>query len=480
MRVPHLETASEIEPGTALLAEQRVESRGLNKLSAEEIDDTLLAKLWEQVKILHAAHIAHRDLRRNNVVVDAQGQPWIIDFGYSEAAASPRRQAQDVAELVASLAAVVGPERAAQSAMQELGKDALVRAMPLLQPLALSSVTRAQVRSKPNLLAQIREQVAIATSVELPAPEPMARFQLKTVWMLAGAAVAIHVLLPQVDELQQSIQAFRSVIWLWLVPAFLGAAANYAAAAVALMGAAPLPLAFGRTLLVQVAGSFVNVMTVAGIGGMGLLERYVERSGVKRPAAAADGATSMSASVQFHLPTLIVASAMLGMSGVDPVHLPKHWQLLVAAVALLAGVGVASLAVWPQARRKLAPVRSALDGLLEIRKSPGRAARLLTGAAGVIITQILALLACLYAFGAKVSLLKVTVVFLGGTAVSAVSPTPGQLGAFEAAMVAGLTAVGVPAGQAVAAVLTFRLFTFWLPILAGFLAFRYLRREQVV
>jgi glycosyltransferase 2 family protein len=45
----------------------------------------------------------------------------------------------------------------------------------------------------------------------------------------------------------------------------------------------------------------------------------------------------------------------------------------------------------------------------------------------------------------------------------------------EAALVAGLTAVGAPTGPAVAGVLVFRLLTFWLPILPGWLACRALR-----
>ena len=63
-------------------------------------------------------------------------------------------------------------------------------------------------------------------------------------------------------------------------------------------------------------------------------------------------------------------------------------------------------------------------------------------------------------------------VYLAGAAVASISPTPGGLGAMEAALVAGLTAVGAPTGPAVAGVLAFRLLTFWLPILPGWLAYR--------
>jgi membrane-associated phospholipid phosphatase len=52
--------------------------------------------------------------------------------------------------------------------------------------------------------------------------------------------------------------------------------------------------------------------------------------------------------------------------------------------------------------------------------------------------------------------------------------------AVEAALVVGLMALGVQTGPAVAGVLTYRLLTFWLPIIPGFLAFRYLQHRQVL
>jgi undecaprenyl-diphosphatase len=58
-----------------------------------------------------------------------------------------------------------------------------------------------------------------------------------------------------------------------------------------------------------------------------------------------------------------------------------------------------------------------------------------------------------------------------------VSPTPGGLGALDAGLVAGLTHVGVPASIAVAGVLSYRLVTYWFPVLPGVVAFRWLRRN---
>jgi uncharacterized membrane protein YbhN (UPF0104 family) len=50
----------------------------------------------------------------------------------------------------------------------------------------------------------------------------------------------------------------------------------------------------------------------------------------------------------------------------------------------------------------------------------------------------------------------------------------------EAALATGLTAAGLPSETAVSAVLLFRLVTFWLPVLPGWLAFNALQRRELV
>ena len=47
-------------------------------------------------------------------------------------------------------------------------------------------------------------------------------------------------------------------------------------------------------------------------------------------------------------------------------------------------------------------------------------------------------------------------------------------------IVAGLTAVGVAHGPAIAGVLAFRLVTYWIPILPGWLTFRSLQKRGVL
>ena len=61
--------------------------------------------------------------------------------------------------------------------------------------------------------------------------------------------------------------------------------------------------------------------------------------------------------------------------------------------------------------------------------------------------------------------------------VSSVAPTPGGIGAVEAALIAGLTTVGVQSEVAVPAVFMFRIVTFWLPILPGWAMLVLLQRR---
>ena len=50
----------------------------------------------------------------------------------------------------------------------------------------------------------------------------------------------------------------------------------------------------------------------------------------------------------------------------------------------------------------------------------------------------------------------------------------------EAALVAGFTGVGMESGVAVAAVLSYRLLTYWLPILPGWISFHILERRNLI
>jgi undecaprenyl-diphosphatase len=129
------------------------------------------------------------------------------------------------------------------------------------------------------------------------------------------------------------------------------------------------------------------------------------------------------------------------------------------------------------AARKLLPsLTSSLASLGRVARSPVRLALLFGGSALVTLAYIAGLVASVEAFGVSASFVQVGAVYLVASFIAAASPTPGGLGAIEAALIAGLTGIGIPSGPAVSAVLLYRLSTYWLPVPPGWLSWRLLQR----
>jgi putative heme transporter len=71
--------------------------------------------------------------------------------------------------------------------------------------------------------------------------------------------------------------------------------------------------------------------------------------------------------------------------------------------------------------------------------------------------------------GGETALLPLLLVYVVGQLLAAVPITPGGVGVVEATMTGMLVASGAPAGEAIAAVLGYRLVSHWLPIVVGLL-----------
>ncbi len=121
-----------------------------------------------------------------------------------------------------------------------------------------------------------------------------------------------------------------------------------------------------------------------------------------------------------------------------------------------------------------------LPGLRTVAASPVKLTLLTGGSALITLAYIAGLAASVQAFGGHAGITEIGAVYLGAAVIAAASPTPGGLGAIEAALVAGLTGIGVPPGPAVSAVLTYRLATYWLPVIPGWAAWRLLQRRDYI
>ena len=113
-------------------------------------------------------------------------------------------------------------------------------------------------------------------------------------------------------------------------------------------------------------------------------------------------------------------------------------------------------------------------------RRPTNIALLLGGSAVVTTGYILSMYFSTLAFGGDLAFAQVGAIYLAGSAIASAAPTPGGIGALEAAVIAGLVAAGMPNDIAVPSVFLFRFATFWIPILPGWIAFPLLRREEYV
>ena len=468
--------------GSALLVMERVNGSSLDHIPEQGMSGTLLQELWKQVDGLHRARIAHRSLRAANIVVDRAGRPWIVDFSFSELSATQRQLALDVAELLASLAAIVGSGRAVDSAVAVIGPDGVASAVPLLQPLALSAGTRRAISRHDGLLAETRMAAAAASGREDQELAHIERIRPRTLLAIAAAAGAFYFLLPQLAQVGSSWRAIQSADWAWLPLIIAFSAATYLASAAALMGAVPQRIRFWPTVLAQAASSFVNRVSPANVGGMALNARFLQKSGVGTSSGiAAVGVNSLAGAV-VHLILIAVFFTWSGHGLAKVFKLPSSSKLLLLLAVVAAIVGIV-LATRPGRRfvGKLIPgLKSAAASLRRVSRSPAKMLMLFGGSALITLAYIGALAASVQAFGGGPGVVLTGAVHMGAAAIAAAAPSPGGLGAIEAALVAGLTGVGKQAGPAVSAVLLHRLATYWLPVAPGWLSWRVLLRREYV
>ena len=468
--------------GSIILAMDDVGGRRLDELSPEEIGCGLLDGVWSQVTALHAAGLSHGSLRAANVLVPERGAPVLIDMGVGSTSASGRAQAIDRAELLSSLASLVGPDAAVASAARVVAADDLAAVLPYLQPLALSAATR---RAAPkSLLAELRTRLAVVAARQPPPLEPLVRVRPRTLITIATLTGAFYVLLPQLANVDDSIAALGSAHWAWLVGAVAASAMTYVASAIGMLGSTSRRLPLLPTTEVSLASSFVNRVTPANIGGMALNVRYLQKAGVPPTEAVTGVGLNVVAGGIVHIGFLALFFTWAGRNDATSFSVPGGATLLgvIAGVLALAGVVLAATRVGRGvARRRLLPaLLRSLTSIADLSRSPKRLAALFGGSAGVTLAYITAMACVVAAFDGGLAFAQVGAVYLGASLIAAAAPTPGGLGALEAALVAGFTTVGVPPGIAVAAVLSYRLITYWLPVLPGWLCFRRLDRRGFV
>lgn len=542
---PKLIATSELGPDAVMLVYEHIGGRALGTVPTEEITDELMAGAWRQVQALQSRRIAHRRLDGDALLVDRSGNVVLTDLRGGEIAAGDLVLRMDVAQLLVTLGLRVGAERAVATGVEVLGPDAVADSLPLLQPLALTRVSRATLRQlareraqreretvleaarlakeakaaqaaddgtppaaeavsdrkalkaerqaekkaidealegarEEDLLAQIRRQVLLIRPQAPIEPVRLERIKPRTLISFVAGAFAAYFLLSQLTHVKFG-DLVDKANWAWVAVAVAFQVLTYVAAAMSLLGFVPEKVPFGRTVLAQVAGSFVKLVAPAAVGGVALNTRFLQRAGVRPGLAVASVGASQLFGLACHIMLLLSFGYVTGTersSSIGPSR-TVIGGLLTAAVLVLVVAAIPVLRKFVSTR-----VRSLFAGvvprMLDVLQRPQK---LFAGIGGMLLltaANVMCLDAAIRAFGGELSYASIAVVYLTANALGSAAPTPGGVGAVEFALTGALTFAGLPAEQAAPAVLLFRLMTLWLPVLPGWISFTHLTRKGAI
>jgi uncharacterized membrane protein YbhN (UPF0104 family) len=464
--------------------------RPLAALAADELTDDLLDAVFEQLGRLRSAGIAHGSLSPATVVVGGDGGVGLRDFSAATSSATPDRLDRDLGGLLIVVALVADPGRSVAAAMRILGTAGVGAALPQIQPLALDRATRHLARHDNQLVARVRDEAAGAVGVETPQLADVHRVSLSGLFMAIAAVFGLSLIVREFAGAEGILTTLKTANPWWVFAVFVVAQSTNVAQAWSVIGSVSTPLPFGPTLALEFANAFTGL--VAGtLGTTATIIRFFQRRGLAVSVAVSSGLLVSVAGMATQA-VLFVGSAIRtrgafdfstrSTAGSGSTSSSSTEMLLLGAIVLVA-VLVGVLTAVPRFRRvaiaKLQPqMTAARDNLHDLRSQPGKLVRLFGGAAGAQVLFAVALGFSLRAYGTSLPLAELIVVNTIASLLGGVAPVPGGLGVIEAGLIAGLTAAGVPNTIAVAATLTQRMFTCYLPPLWGYPTLAWMRRHE--
>ncbi len=454
-RVPAVVVARGVGNAAVVVLEEIDQGHDLTQVGPAALTDDVLAELWTQVARLRRGRVAHRDLVRANVVLDATGRPWLVDFFDAQVGASDDALDGDVAELMASLAVVVGPERAVGSAVAVLGPEAVDRALPLLETFALSAVTRRELAQRPGLLDAVRAAAGGGPNATAGVLD-LHRVLAPALGALAGYAVLLSIAGwgDVVAELQAAMM--RWVLVAGAVFALVPLLHGYA-----LQVAAHRRVAVGRSAAASALAGSMEI--IAGTAARRhLLRRYLRSCGAR--------GNDPEDAVHLVLFAELAAAALMlaGALGIGAYRRTLAVTGSLAAAELAAVALVAAAAGWalrrragrafdrPSLRADLRTVRAMT------RRSPGRTLGVLAAKAAGEVALVLALASALRSVGPWPPRVVVFVALSGVRVLMAMLGIAGLPVVGEALVSVGLVLLGVPVAEAVVGVIVYATYRYWL------------------
>jgi uncharacterized membrane protein YbhN (UPF0104 family) len=476
-------TAGETVGGDAVLV-LAGDATPLSTRAPEEIDDALLQRCWEALGRLADMRVAHQQLDPDTIAL-VDGQVGFLELGGAAVAPVTHQLEVDRAQLLATTAVLAGQERALAAAVSALGADRVAALLPYLQDAAFTPSLRRALKSAAVDGDDLREAAAAAVGVAGPELVGLRRLSWRSAVQLGLLALASYTIVSAAsgvdwDEVRTSIS---DASWTWIALALVVAQTPRIAQAISTLGSVPARLAFGPVYAMQLATGYMNVAMPANLARLAVNIRFFQRQGLSPTISVASGAIDSFVSTVIQaillVGLLVFSSASVQLEMPLPSGDPRRllWILaaiVVAAVAVLVTVPRLRSALrerfsqwWPDVKRTLAALR--------VRH---KIAQLVLGSLAAELLFAVALGLFARAFGYDLSLAELLLINVSISLLGSLVPVPGNIGVAEFGLTVGLTGAGMSPEAALGAVFLYRIATFYLPPIWGFVALRWLQRNR--
>jgi uncharacterized protein (TIRG00374 family) len=448
----------------------------------DELSGDVLTGVWQSLDRLHRGQISHGDLRPSEIRID-NDTTLFGGFTSAEFGASERQRQSDVAQLLVSTTAIFGKEPAVRAAIDTLGEQEVLTAASRLTKSATPSGIKKSIPDWAHAVSSAREEVRKQTGQDKIEAEQITRFSRNQIIQLVLLIGLVYVAYPFISAVPAFFTQLTKANWWWALAGLIASTLTYVGAAAALWACASRLVSFRNLVIMQVANTFAATTTPAGVGGLALSVRFLQKGGLGAVRATAAVALQQAVQVITHVGLLILFSIVAGTSA-DLSHFVPDATVLY----LLAGVGVGIIGAFmfvPKLRlwlnNSIRPqLQEVLGELADLAHDPKRFSVIILGCAAITLGMALALWASVEAFGGGTTFVTVTIVTMIGGTLAAAAPTPGGVGAVEAALIGGLAAFGLPATIAVPSVLLYRVLTCWLPVFCGWPTMRWLTAKNMI
>jgi uncharacterized protein (TIRG00374 family) len=313
----------------------------------------------------------------------------------------------------------------------------------------------------------------------------------------AASLAALYYLLPQLAGLQDTWHRIEdgSPWWMLLALAFtIGMFGGYVLMFRGVFGRAETrePIGWRESYQITMAGLAASrIFAAGGAGGLVLMAWALRRAGMRRREVADKTLSFLILTYFPYVLALIVCGLGLRL-GIFPGPDPFGLTVVPAILAVIAlGIGLSIALVPTDLQRRVSKVVEGRMGRLAERLAhlPAAASAGMRDAIAHVGSrdpallgtfvfwgcQILVLWAAFKAFGDAPSWAVLIQAFFCGM-LGNLLPMPGGVGGVEGGMIGALVAFDVDGGLAVVAVLVYRAFTFWLPLIPGVIAYFQLRK----